>query len=724
MELKFRIPAEAEPQTIAALLKRAWPDATDAQIAQVFEDGQLRIDELITKKPQKVVARDARVRAQVTAGEEPSGIPSAAALARGGDWVVVEKPVGMSGVLDRDDPMNPILFLADSLGVTRDGFSPVFQMPAEGGGPWLFGLNDDASAELLDAWGSGALMITWVVLVPAPELAQGRLVGAHQIPVDYSATQIRDGLAELQLTPMPQQGEFEQTPDPVQWVLDLLAANDMPVLGDARRGGFMVEGGLRLRAAAFFYVGEGSDESEKPTGHGLAHSWNAGANWWPEDEIVWIQDEPEEEEDRAITSDSGHAKRAKDTRTDQISNLRVSDKSLEILARKSHPWVLEDRKTGRRDKMEPGTIVRLMDTRGRPGPWALIEGPDQLTARLWSQDAGGAKNFTEEIDLRVDEALAARNTLTRNTVQTNLFRLIHAEADGFPGLQIDRVGPLLRATLTGATALGFRDRVYQNILEFDPEVMILEVEHFDDIRAEKTPGPGDRMARVIDQGANYARQGERVVGIEDGLKFWCEPWEGIDVGFFADQRENRRTMRRLAKSGQRWLNLFCHTGAFTVALAAMDCEVVSVDLSKRYLEWLEDNLKLNHISGKLNYSVADDARAYLSGEAKRRDEKFDGIIVDPPTAAAGSEGFWSVKKDYEDLLVDCFKRLAKGGVLLVCRNEKRPSITLKKLVQRAAKRGRRKITKIENAPPAADYPRMNGFPEGNSFEGLWIYTSG
>lgn len=721
MELKFRIPAEAEPKTIAALLHRAWPDATDAQIAQAFEQGKVRVEELITRKPDKVVDRDARVRAEVGPGEEPSGIPSAAGLARGDDWIVVDKPVGMPGVLDRDDPMNPILFLADSLGVNRDGFSPVWQMPAEGGGPWLFGLEDKASDTLLKTWGSGALMITWVVLVPAPALPQGRLVGAHQIPVDYSATTIRNGLAELQLTPMPQNGEFEQVPDPVEWLLDLLAANDMPVLGDARRGGFMVEGGLRLRAAAFFYMG-GEGVEEGATGHDLAHSWNAGAKWWPEDPVVWIEDEPEVEEDEAAAAD--RAKRPKDTRTERIAKLQVSDRSLEILSRKGHPWVLEDRDTGRRDTIDPGTIVHLMDTRGRPGPWALVEGPGQLAARLWSHDSGAAKNFEEEIDLRVDEALAARSRLTRDTAETDLFRLVHAEADGFPGLQIDRVGPLLRATLTGATALGFRDRVYQNILDFNPEIMILEVEHFDDIRAEKTPGPGDRLARVIERGANYAREGERVVGLEDGLKYWCEPWEGIDVGFFADQRENRRKMRKIAKSGQRWLNLFCHTGAFSVALTALGCEVVSVDLSKRYLEWLEDNLRLNHISGKLNYSVADDARAYLSGEAKRRDEQFDGIIVDPPTAAAGSSGFWSVKKDYEDLLVECFKRLAKGGVLLVCRNEKRPSDSLTKLVRRAANRANRKISSVENAPPASDYPRMKGFPEGDSFEGLWIRTAG
>jgi 23S rRNA (cytosine1962-C5)-methyltransferase len=697
MNLKFKVPAEHHPKSLEQLLRRAWPDATDAQIAEAFDNKRVRINERLSRNPDKLPSPDEEISVEVELGEEQFGLPEAAELARGEDWVVVEKPVGMPGELDRDDPMNPILYLADTLGLDRSTFTPVWSMPTNAGGPWLFATGPERAGELLDAWATGDLMITWVVLVPTPGQAQGRMEGAHGIPIDYSATQIREGIAELQLTPSPQSGDFEDTPDPVELLLDALAAHEIAALGDAKRGGYMVDGSLRLRVTALYQAGTD-----------LAHSWNPDQDWWPTDPVVLLPEEPEEEEEKE--------KRPASAQREDVPELLVSPKTIEVLTRQGHPWVLADKHTGNRSHLAPGTPVQLVGTSGGKGPTALVEGTGKLAARVWSRDRDAAEFFTEEVDLRVDEAFTRRSELTKQTQKTDLFRLIHGEADGLPGLQLDRVGPLLRATLVGATAFGFRERVYQNILDFDPEMMIIEVEHLRDIRTEEMP-----QARVVEQGAAYTRPGERVVGVEDGLKYWCEPWEGIDVGFFADQRENRRRLRQIAEEGQRWLNLFCHTGAFTVALAAEGCEVVSNDLSQRYLDWLEENLELNHLPQSLNESVADDARAYLAGlKSADRDEIFDGIIVDPPTAASGSAGFWSVKKDYEDLLVDCFELLAPGGTMLVCRNEKRPADSLEKLTRRAAKRAGRKVATVEDAPPAFDYPTMDGFPEGDSFEGLWV----
>jgi 23S rRNA (cytosine1962-C5)-methyltransferase len=742
MNLTFKVPAEHHPKSLEQLVRRAWPDATDAQIAGVFDDKRVRVNERLSNNPDKVPLPDEEVSVEIDLGEEQFGLPDAAELARGEDWVVVEKPVGMPGELDRDDPMNPVLYLADTLGLDRSTFTPVWSMPTNAGGPWLCATEQALADELLEAWASGDLMITWVVIVPTPGQAQGRMEGAHGIPIDYSATQIRDGIAELQLTPAPPAGdkhagdkhagdkhvgdkeagneqagdgqdEPEEIPDPVEFLLDALAAHELPALGDSRRGGYMVEGGLRLRVTALYRAGTD-----------LAYSWNPGQDWWPADPVVPVDDEPEEdesEEDEGQDQQTG----APAGRREDIPDLIVSQKTIEVLTRQGHPWVLTDRQTGNRSHLSPGTPVQLVGTDGRTGPTALIEntgleGSGKLAARVWSHNRDAAEFFADEVDLRVDEAFTRRSELTGQTQKTNLFRLIHGEADGLPGLQLDRVGPLLRATLVGASAFGFRERVYQNILDFDPEMMILEVEHLRDIRTEEMP-----QARVVEQGAAYTRPGERVVGVEDGLKYWCEPWEGIDVGFFADQRDNRRRVRQIAEEGQRWLNLFCHTGAFTVALVAEGCEVVSNDLSQRYLDWLEENLELNHLPLSLNESVADDARAYLKSaghESASSDAAFDGIIVDPPTAASGSGGFWSVKRDYEDLLVDCFDVLAPGGTMLVCRNENRPSDSLETLVRQAAQRSTnsKKVASVQDAPPAFDYPTMQGFPEGDSFDGVWV----
>ncbi|MFW5966525.1 MAG: class I SAM-dependent rRNA methyltransferase [Persicimonas sp.] len=607
MQLTFQAPAEDPSPTLEELVRRAWPLATDEQIRAVFEEDRVRVDERLSRNPERPSAFDEEVTVEAASGAEEFGMPEAAELARGEGWVVVEKPVGMPGALDRDDPMNPVLFLADSLGLDRAQFTPVWTMPTAMGGPWLFGQTPERARELLEAWASGDLMITWVTLTPSPEQAQGRLDAEGGMPVIYSASQMREGISELQLTPQPQEADFETPPEPVPLLLDALAEAGLTALGDARRGGLMVDGGLRIRANALY--GDAS---------GLAHSWNPDRDWWPDQPVVILPEEKPEAE----------------------------------------------------AEEEPA----------------------------------------DEIDMLVDEAIARRADLIRETTATDLYRLIHGRADGLPGLYVDRVGPLLRATVFEEEALAMRERVYQNILDFDPDMMILEVEHLRDIRKEETP-----TAEVVAQGAGYVREGDRVVGVEDGLKFWCEPWEGVDVGFFADQRENRRKLRGLAGEGERWLNLFCHTGAFSVALASVGCQVVSVDLSKRYIRWLDENFELNGLSEESNISIAEDARAYLA----RCDETFDGIIVDPPTAAHGPEGFWSVRNDYEDLLVDCFELLEEGGTMLVCRNDKSPSTPLDEVVKAAAERAGRTVT-FEEAPPAPDYPRLEGDPESASFEGVWV----
>jgi 23S rRNA (cytosine1962-C5)-methyltransferase len=686
MKLHFRVPHQDDPEPLEALLRRAWPNATDEQINGAFKGDRVRVNERLARNPDKVPSADEEVTAEVELGAEAFGLPEAAELARGNGWVVVEKPVGMPGELDRDDPMNPILYLADTLGLDRSTFTPAWSMPAAMGGPWLFGTDEQAAADLLEAWASGDLMITWSVLVPSPARGNGTLQAGCDIPINYGATNMREGISELQLTPMPQEGTFEEPPEPVELILDALAAAQIPALADASRGGYIVDGALRLSATALYRAG--SD---------LAHSWTPDEDWWPVDPVVVLPEQEELEAPAAPAAD--------------IGVLEVSPKTIEVLTEQGHPWVLADAQTGERSHLPPGSIVELRGTDDSRGPFALIEGTGKLAARVWSEDREAAESFGDEIDLRVDEAFARRAELTAQTQRTDLFRLIHGEADGLPGLLLDRVGPLLRATLVGATGQGFREQVYENILDFDPDMMILEVEHLRDIRTAEMPS-----ARVVNEGAGYVAPGERVVGVEDELKYWTEPWEGIDVGFFADQRDNRRKTRAVAEQGQRWLNLFCHTGAFTVVLVDEGCEVTSVDISARYLRWLEDNLELNGLPQSLNTSVAEDARAFVDD----CETTFDGIIVDPPTAAAGDEGFWSVRSDYQDLLASCFELLAPAGSMLVCRNDKRATRSLSKLTRRAAKQAARTIGKLDDAPPAFDYPSMPGFPEGDSFEGVWV----
>ena len=713
---RFLTPLEHEPATLEALIQRAWPESTASQRAALLEAAQVTIDGVATKRGDRRPRADQEIAFEARGGEEIAGLPEAEELARGEGWVVVEKPVGMRGALVREDPMNSVLFLADMLGMDRATFEPAMKLPTSAGGPWLCGATAEDAERLREAWRSGQMMCTFRALAPRVERPSGALTGPGGLRLTYAVTRYEQGLCELQVIPnyekrTPQSDVFE----PFRLIRATLAQAGIALLGDRAQGGYMVTGGLRLRV-----------ESMMHSPSGLEHSWEMPRGWWPEAPVIAYdvaeappEDEPSERAERARSARGDEELEEASSSpprgfalSEQFPTLKVSDKTLEVMRHQGHPWVLSDAQTGGRDHFKPGTLVRLVGKRSKqPGAWALIEGSGELAARRWAEgdDIEAVERFEDEVLARVDEAIVRRAELLEGSASTTLFRLIHGEADGLPGLCVDRVGGLLRATLTGQACRGFRKLVYDNLLEHDPHTTLIEVWHTEDVRQR-----GDLPSARLLHGAAGAR---RVIGLEDDLKYWCEPWEGIDVGLFADQRDNRRRLRRLARPGQRWLNLFGHTGAFSVALASQGAEVVNVDLSARYIEWTRENFELNGLDRALDVGVVEDARTYL--ERLSAQERFDGVIVDPPTAAAGSAGFWSVRRDYGELLSQGLVHLKPGGVMLACRNDKRARAGLDVLLRESAERVNVPIEELIAAPPSCDFPRLEGFPEGDRFEG-WI----
>lgn len=689
--LRGLTPQEKKQPSLMTLLQRLWPEAQPTTLQAHLDSGDVLVDERPRRQANFTPEPGTTIEIKVDLNREHYGMPEATELARGEHWLIVDKPIGMPGQLDPDDPMDPILFMADLNGYERDHFRPLWPMPHHVGGPWVIGTTAQATALGQNLRTSPGM--TWVVITPRVGIPRGRFSDRFGSQYEYNAVRMNSTLSELHIhvTPHPEQ----PATDPVNALLDALQNEGYAVLGDRLRGGHIVDGGMRLRLAILL-----NDE------HQMAHSWTPPKQWWPQDPIALsiVPDEPEQtrrpDEPRA-------------SQTTRIRNFTVSSKTLEVL-NEGHQWALDDKQTDRRDDLTPGTIVQLQDQKNRRGPFALIEGPGNIAARVWSTDLDDALHFRETITHRLNQAFVRRTELIQQSTTTTLFRLIHAEADGLPGFYLDRIGPILRATVTSHAARAFKTRIYANLMDLDPDTAILEVAHLEDVRSgKKHKANALPQARVIHMKYEFFNEQQRMIGLEDDLRYWCEPWEGIDTGFFADQRENRRILCQRAQPGQRWLNLFGHTGAFSVALAKQGAHVINVDVSKRYLNWTEDNFRLNQLDMSLNEGRAEDARAFLAQHAG----KFDGIIVDPPTAAKTQSGFWSVRKDYADLLVQCFEHLNPDGVMLVCRNDRKRTQSLDELVQQAADDAKWSIDSIINAPPSSDYPSLPNFPESTRFEG-------
>jgi 23S rRNA (cytosine1962-C5)-methyltransferase len=306
-----------------------------------------------------------------------------------------------------------------------------------------------------------------------------------------------------------------------------------------------------------------------------------------------------------------------------------------------------------------------------------------------------------------------------------------------PGLALARLGSLLRVLVHGRSALSIcqpaREAAARELFArtgCDPAV--LEVMHL------------RRPARARLECARLVRGEVASLGLdahgrfpvrERGLRFAVDPGlaeperSAPGVGLFLDQRDNRsRLAERVQEAdGGRWLNLFAHTGAFSVALLAAGArEVVSVDLSARYLRWLEQNLELNRDLGVdpgHHTGVRRDGRRFLAELAAG--ERFSGILLDPPTAAAAGSHYWSIRKDLQPLIEVSLEHLEPGGWLLVARNDRAgrgPS--LRTAVEAACERTRVGVRSVEAALPGADFPSLRGFPEGDPFRALLLQREG
>ncbi len=156
---------------------------------------------------------------------------------------------------------------------------------------------------------------------------------------------------------------------------------------------------------------------------------------------------------------------------------------------------------------------------------------------------------------------------------------------------------------------------------------------------------------------------------EQGLKFEVNLSDYLDTGLFLDHRITRGLVREAAP-GNRILNLFAYTGAFTVyAAAGGAASTVSVDLSAPYLRWAQKNLELNGLTGNMHSFCNIDAREYLQNAVKKG-ERYELIILDPPTFSNSrkTDGTFDIQRDYVWFIGQSLKLLSKNGSVLFSTN--------------------------------------------------------
>lgn len=157
-------------------------------------------------------------------------------------------------------------------------------------------------------------------------------------------------------------------------------------------------------------------------------------------------------------------------------------------------------------------------------------------------------------------------------------------------------------------------------------------------------------------------------GRESGVNYQISFQSGYSQGIFLDQRENRKRVRERVESGQRVLNTFAYTGAFSVVAAMGGGTTSTLDLSQPYLDWAKTNLSLNEIDPAEHYFCKGDTFHWLRRFAKQG-RTFHGIILDPPTFSRDDKGkVFRVESDYHRLVQLAADCIEPGGWILASTN--------------------------------------------------------
>lgn len=395
--------------------------------------------------------------------------------------------------------------------------------------------------------------------------------------------------------------------------------------------------------------------------------------------------------------------------------LRVTEPA-ESAVRAGHPWlfsdsIVESNRSGqmgelaviynRRDKFlavglfDPGSPIRVR---------ILHAGKPQTIDGAWWQ-------------ARLEAALARRAGLF--DAATTGYRLVHGESDGWPGLVLDRYASTLVLKLYTGAWLPRLDELLPLIITRIPcrQIVLRLSRNLQAGAPRNSPALAD--GKRLYAGEPEPPAGRPVIFLENGLQFEAEVWRGQKTGFFLDQRDNRREVETLA-AGRHVLNAFSFSGGFSVyAARGGAASVTDLDISPHALESARRNFALNRVvpgvAGCRRLTVQADAFRWL----EKSGEKFDLVVLDPPSLAKRADERAGALRAYARLNTLGLQRLAAGGILAAASCSAQVAAgDFFDAVRRAAHGSGRKYQELKTTRHPADHPA--GFKEAEYLKMIYL----
>jgi 23S rRNA (cytosine1962-C5)-methyltransferase len=383
-----------------------------------------------------------------------------------------------------------------------------------------------------------------------------------------------------------------------------------------------------------------------------------------------------------------------------------------------HPWVFDSAIA--KGGGDPGETVRVESQTGQFLGWASFSPTSKIRARIWSFQS----------DERIDSAFFERQVVAavamraRLQVPSNGVRLIHGEADGLPGLIVDRYDDTLVAQFLSAGTERFKSDIVKAL-----------VLHTDAKRVFERSDSGVRGLEGLQAVTGWLHRAEgtsddtAIVIQEHDWSLQLDIAEGHKTGFYLDQRDSRLKFAEYARRLQlrQVLNCYCYTGGFSVAaLSGMrqsgalgaGAEVISVDSSGPAIAKAQANVLRNGFDMRYASFMDADVNATLRSLHKEG-RQFDGIVLDPPKFAPSAAHADRAARAYKDINRWAFKLLAPGGVLFTysCSGGIPPEL-FHKIVASAGTDSGVDAYILERVQAAPDHPMTVNFPEGEYLKGL------
>lgn len=370
-----------------------------------------------------------------------------------------------------------------------------------------------------------------------------------------------------------------------------------------------------------------------------------------------------------------------------------------------HPWIFSGAIDKAEGNPEEGDVVEVTDSNGNFLGLGHCQ-PGSISVRIFSfQNTEPNLEFWEQ---KVASAYRLRNTVgLTNDTTTNIFRLVHGEGDGMPGLIVDIYGD---TAVMQAHSLGM-----YLIRETLAKAIVNALNGT--IKSVYDKSSGTLPFKSIEE-----KKDEYIIGnlssselYEYGNRFLVSWEEGQKTGFFIDQRENRKLLGEYSKN-RTVLNTFGYTGGFSVAaLKAGAKRVVSVDSSAKAIELTNANVALNFGNNAPHESHCSDVFDFF----KNTTETFDIIVLDPPAFAKHNNALHNALQAYKRLNAAAIKRIKPGGLLFTFSCSQ---VVTKENFRNAVFSGaaitKRQVKIIHQLTQPADHPINIYHPEGEYLKGL------